>query len=304
MVIDGLIATPACKVFGAGKDIRVLGQDAGNGQCTSAILLGLSAISQQDLTTNDILPARFSLGSSPRRQQEETADLAAPCWAEDEEFLPKDEIAEWLGGQSLINKTALRHYVNNFNFSNFRLHQAFRRLCAKLYLKAETQQVDRGVRAAVLEMQPVFRFGVCQYVCPTCLVHAVSYSVLLLNTNLHVAEPANRMSRNQFVWNTMNTIQLQLLPDEIASSTDLTYNGWRSIRSSSEPGDTVHAKAKRSDSITSWNSITWEALSPSIGTPVNFSGQLMLASTDPIRLSLANQSSVSVGTSSVADCYD
>ncbi|TBU22807.1 hypothetical protein BD311DRAFT_822270 [Dichomitus squalens] len=109
------------------------------------------------------------------------------------------------------------------------------------------------------------------------------------------------MFRNQFVWNTMNTIQLQLLPDEMASSTDLTYNGWRSIQSSSEPGDTVHAKAKRSDSITSWNSITWEALSPSIGTPVNFSGQLTLASTDPIRSSLANQSSVSVRTSSVAD---
>ncbi len=63
--------------------------------------------------------------------------------------------------RSLINKAALRHYINNFDFSNLRLDQAFRsvlslmsstqadpyipcrRLCAKLYLKAETQQVDR-----------------------------------------------------------------------------------------------------------------------------------------------------------------
>lgn len=28
--------------------------------------------------------------------------------------------------RSLINKTALRHYINNFDFSNLRLDQAFR----------------------------------------------------------------------------------------------------------------------------------------------------------------------------------
>ncbi|TBU22808.1 hypothetical protein BD311DRAFT_811187 [Dichomitus squalens] len=86
----------------------VLDRDSG------CILLGLSAISQQDLTTNDILPARFSLGSSPRRQQEETANLAAPCWAEDEEFLPKDEIAEWLGGQhsGVVTANELCHQTN------------------------------------------------------------------------------------------------------------------------------------------------------------------------------------------------
>ena len=61
--------------------------------------------SQQDLTTNDLVSARFSLRSSPAKQ-EDTADLdnrgrelAFRCWTEDEEFLPKDKIAEWLGGQ-------------------------------------------------------------------------------------------------------------------------------------------------------------------------------------------------------------
>ena len=31
--------------------------------------------------------------------------------------------------RSLINKTALRHYINNFDFSNLRLDQAFRYVC-------------------------------------------------------------------------------------------------------------------------------------------------------------------------------
>lgn len=138
--------------------------------------------------------------------------------------------------------------------------------------------------------------------CPSGVVHAVAYSVLLLNTDLHVAELASRMSRNQFVRNTMTTIQLQLQPSGMASSTDLTYDDWSSIGRGSEPGDypstTIRARVKRSDSITSWNSVTREALPPSSGTLVNSSGQLTLVSSEPISSSSANQSSVSVGASS------
>ncbi|KAI0821612.1 hypothetical protein BC628DRAFT_1329136 [Trametes gibbosa] len=265
---------------------------------------GLAVASQQDLSTNDLVPARFSLRQSPARLEDSTdldnrgKDLAARCWAEDEEFLPKDKIAEWLGGQSRINKAALPHYMNFFDFSNLRLDQAFRKMCGKLYLKAETQQVDR-----ILE-EFARRFWECN---PTSVlgsasvVHAVVYSVLLLNTDLHVAELASRMSRSQFVRNTMTAIQMQLQPSGMASSADLSYDDWSSVRAGSESGEvagnTVRARAKRSDSITSWNSVTREALVPSSGTLVNSSGQLTLAS-DPAGSSSANQSSVSVGASS------
>ncbi|KAI0630210.1 hypothetical protein C8Q77DRAFT_1233183 [Trametes polyzona] len=265
---------------------------------------GLAVASQQDLTTNDLSPARFSLRQSPAKQEDSAdldargKDLASKCWAEDEDFLAKDKIAEWLGGQSRINKAALRHYMNFFDFSNLRLDQAFRKMCGKLYLKAETQQVDR-----ILE-EFARRYWECN---PTSIlgsasvVHAVAYSVLLLNTDLHVAELASRMSKNQFVRNTMTAIQMQLQPSGMASSTDLSYDDWSSVRAGSEggdvPGNTVRARAKRSDSITSWNSVTREALVPSSGTLVNSSGQLTLAS-DPAGSSSANQSSVSVGGSS------
>ena len=53
-------------------------------------------------------------------------ELAERCWNEDEDFLAKDKIAEWLGGQSIINKTALRHYMDHFEFSGMRLDFAFR----------------------------------------------------------------------------------------------------------------------------------------------------------------------------------
>ena len=47
------------------------------------------------------------------------------------------------GCSGLVNKIALKYYMDYFDFSGLRLDLAFRRLCAKLYLKAETQQVDR-----------------------------------------------------------------------------------------------------------------------------------------------------------------
>ncbi|KAI0769773.1 hypothetical protein BD413DRAFT_604874 [Trametes elegans] len=265
---------------------------------------GLAVASQQDLSTNDLVPNRFSLRNSPGRPEDlgdldhRGKELASRCWNEDEEFLSKDKIAEWLGGQSRINKVVLRYYMSNFDFSNLRLDQAFRKLCGKLYLKAETQQVDRILEEFARrywECNPTTVLGSAS------VVHAVSYSILLLNTDLHVAELASRMSRSQFVRNTMTAIQMQLQPSGTASSTDLSYDDWSSVRAGSEggdvPGNTVRARAKRSDSITSWNSVTREALVPSSGTLVNSSGQLSLAS-DPASACSANQSSVSVGASS------
>jgi hypothetical protein len=96
----------------------------------------------------------------------------------------------------------------------------------------------------------------------------VAYSLLLLNTDLHVADLTNRMSRGQFVRNTLFTIQMQLRPNRSAqgSSSDLV-NSERDGESVREPGNegndvdasTVRSQAKRSDSITSWNSISRDA---------------------------------------------
>ncbi|KAG1832446.1 hypothetical protein EV424DRAFT_1313024 [Suillus variegatus] len=181
-------------------------------------------------------------------------DLAAKCYTEDEDFLAKEKIAEWLGGNGQVNKIALHHYMNYFDFTGLRLDNAFRRLCAKLYLKAETQQVDR-----ILE-ELSRRFWDCN---PTRLygsasvVHAVVYSILLLNTDLHIADIANRMSRNQFVRNTIMAIQTQTHPSRYGSSPDLNDDNTSGPLTASDGTETQSlARSKRSGSIASWNSIS------------------------------------------------
>ena len=100
-------------------------------------------------------------------------------------------------------------------------------------------------------------------------MHAVSYSLLLLNTDLHVAELAQRMSRNQFVRNTLAAIQMQIRPNgqDRASTPDLTRDDGSSIRNlgsdGSDIGNTMRSRGTRSGSVTSWNSVSRDLLTTS-----------------------------------------
>ncbi|KAJ7725837.1 hypothetical protein DFH07DRAFT_853529 [Mycena maculata] len=226
---------------------------------------GVYRTSQQDLSVHDLTLTRTpshspARGEDPEDMEARSKELATRCWKEDEDFLGKEKIAEWLGGVGPVNKVALHHYLNFFDFSGLRLDLAFRRLCAKLYLKAETQQVDRILEEfsrRYWECNPGGLYGSAN------LVHAVSYSLLLLNTDLHVADLQTRMSRTQFVRNTLTAIQMQLQPTPAQSSmTDLTHDSG-SVRV--ETPESTPGRSKRSDSITSWHSVSREAVLP--GTP-------------------------------------
>ena len=83
----------------------------------------------------------------PISLSERAAEFADKCWNEDESFLRKEKIAEWLGGFGELNQAALHAYMERFDFKGLRLDAAFRKLCEKLYLRAETQQVDRILAA-------------------------------------------------------------------------------------------------------------------------------------------------------------
>lgn len=94
------------------------------------------------------------------------------------------------------------------------------------------------------------------------VVHAVAYSLLLLNTDLHVAELSVHMSRGQFVRNTMHAIQSQLLPSVGNDVTPYVEqddpNSVPAIHSelSNNLAATLRPRSKRSGSLQSWKSIS------------------------------------------------
>lgn len=183
---------------------------------SSTALLSTVSVHRSSSPVSSLTSARTSFDHAAVVRVAATADAGAPpsivasaqelatkCWEEDPSFLKREKIAEWLGGLGLVNRSARTFYFARFDFSGLRLDMAFRKLCDKLFLRAETQQIDRILAAfsqRYYECNSDSVFGSAD------VVHSVVFSILLLNTDLHIAELQERMTRQQFVRNTLGAI--------------------------------------------------------------------------------------------------
>ncbi|KAG4305770.1 hypothetical protein PORY_000680 [Pneumocystis oryctolagi] len=122
----------------------------------------------------------------------------------EETYVSRTKAATWLGDCMELNSNARTVYMSQFDWSGVDILTALRRLCSKLIMKAETQQMDRILEA----------FSKRWYECNSSskltpdIVHPIAYSLLLLNTDLHVADltQGQKMTKSQFVQNTLSTI--------------------------------------------------------------------------------------------------
>ncbi|KAF8332104.1 uncharacterized protein EI90DRAFT_3056571 [Cantharellus anzutake] len=162
-----------------------------------------SMASSSDLNSSRY-PSSTKIHLEPEELEARAKEYAAKCWNEDMGFLAMEKIAEWLGGTDPIRKQSLKYYMDNFDFKGMRLDNAFRRLCNKLYLKGEAQQLDRILEAFSVKFWECNSLPVYH---STDVVHAVAYALLLLNTDLHIADLLTRMSRADFLRNTLAVVQ-------------------------------------------------------------------------------------------------
>lgn len=103
-----------------------------------------------------------------------------------------------------VNQIALRYYMQYFDMRSQNLVDSFRDLCKKLHLKAESQEIDRIIGAfstRYFECNPTTVFGTAG------VVHTVTGAMLMLNTDLHIADLSKHMSRSDFVRNAMRAVQ-------------------------------------------------------------------------------------------------
>ncbi|KAJ6032369.1 hypothetical protein N7540_003101 [Penicillium herquei] len=118
-----------------------------------------------------------------------------------DQVVGNDPAAAWLGDpdRAMVREA----YMRLFNWSHLNILAALRSLCQRLILKGETQQVDRVLDAFSnrwCDCNPSHGFKA------TDVVHTICYSILLLNTDLHLADIEQKMTKAQFVRNTMPTI--------------------------------------------------------------------------------------------------
>ncbi|TQV92232.1 hypothetical protein V2A60_004517 [Cordyceps javanica] len=124
-----------------------------------------------------------------------------------EDFIQKDKAASWMGEEGPVRKRTLQAYMQLYSFTDQSIQSALRSICGRLILRGETQQVDRILVAFSkrwCDCNPNHGFKA------TDVIHTICYSIMLLNTDLHMADIESKMTRSQFVKNTLSTIRQAL----------------------------------------------------------------------------------------------
>jgi len=138
----------------------------------------------------------------------------------DEDFIQKEKAASWMGEEGPVRQRTLRAYMGLYDFKNQGVLASLRQVCTRLVFRAETQQVDRILVAFSkrwCECNPNHGFkGTGTYpvtyeknnadIVILDVIHTMCYSIMLLNTDLHLADIEQKMTRSQFVKNTMSTV--------------------------------------------------------------------------------------------------
>ena len=153
-----------------------------------------------------------------RLQHTEPTDLdrerALQIFIGDDSSIQKAQAATVLGDVTLQGTRTRKAFMDLFDWAGFNILGAMRDMCGKLVLKAETQQVDRilmSLSERWCECNPNHGFKAVD------VVHTICYSILLLNTDLHMAEIESRMTRSQFVRNTLPTV-VRVCQDAVKSA--------------------------------------------------------------------------------------
>jgi len=154
------------------------------------------------------------------RPMEGDRERAKKIYDGNEDFIQREKAAAWMGEEGPGRSRTLIAYMELYDFANLNILAALRLLCGRLALRAESQQVDRildafAQRWCKCNASHGFKVtGKLFHSSSNCLtdkspdvVHTICYSILLLNTDLHLADIDQKMTRSQFVKNTMPTVR-------------------------------------------------------------------------------------------------
>ncbi|KAK5135138.1 hypothetical protein LTR08_005524 [Meristemomyces frigidus] len=134
----------------------------------------------------------------------EYRERARKIYDGDQEDVDSGEAASWLGENNILSMRTLQAYMQLFDFAGQNILSALRTLCGKLLLRGETQQFDRIITALSsrwCECNASHGFKAQD------VVHTICYSLILLNTDLHLADIGEKMSKSAYVKNTLPTIR-------------------------------------------------------------------------------------------------
>lgn len=144
--------------------------------------------------------------TKPAAASSTVQDLAKSLYDGTNSDIPHIEAAAWLGDAGESRAAVLRAYMGLFDFSDFSILYSVRSLCEKLYMKGESQQLDRIIDAFAerwCTCNPNHKFR------SVSIVYTLAYSIILLNTDAHseTNSGGRRMQRSQYVQSTLEAMK-------------------------------------------------------------------------------------------------
>lgn len=194
-----------------------------------------------EVNGNEVRPsvdiARHLNAATNAEPTQEDIDRAKKIFAGNEDFVSKSTAAAWLGEKTAVSARTLAAYMSFFDWTGQNILSAMRSFCEKLTLKGESQQVDRVLEAFAN------RWNECNpnngFKGPS-VIHNICYALLLLNTDQHVASIQHKMTRSEFVKNTLPPIkdaaEKTIKPVKQMSRPSIP---WQDSNNSSAPGSPV-----------------------------------------------------------------
>ncbi|KAF5098553.1 hypothetical protein D0Z00_001996 [Geotrichum galactomycetum] len=133
--------------------------------------------------------------------------------------VPHHEAASWIGDSGAERALVRKAYMAKFNWHKLSILGAIRGLCNRLYLKAESQQLDRIIDSFSerwCECNPKHGFKNIS------VVYTLAYSILLLNTDQHSEEysASKKMPRSQYVQSTFHAMSVLAMSTELSDDID------------------------------------------------------------------------------------
>ncbi|KAI5361587.1 Putative Sec7 domain, PH-like domain superfamily, sec7 domain superfamily, pleckstrin domain 9 [Septoria linicola] len=206
--IEGSTVSPALTSDGSAPGSATMqsitAPDSKPSGLSSSLLLPSLTVNNDHGSRKSSDPTIIRVPSPLTGEGAEYKERARKIFAGDEEDVSKNDAAAWLGERNTLSTKTLSAYMQLFDFCGLNALAALRLLCSKLILRGETQQFDRiitALSARWCECNPNHGFKAQD------VIHTIFYSVILLNTDLHLADIEERMSRSAYVKNTLPTIR-------------------------------------------------------------------------------------------------
>uniref|UniRef100_A0A060T8W9 ARAD1C39908p n=1 Tax=Blastobotrys adeninivorans TaxID=409370 RepID=A0A060T8W9_BLAAD len=156
-----------------------------------------------------------------------------------------DNLASWLGANSPDRAKVRLAYMALFDWTDMSILAALRSLGDKVYLKAESQQLDKLMDAFSdrwCECNPDHGFKSAG------VIYTIAYSILLLNTDHHTEhQGTKKMARSQYIQQTLDTVK------NLVKAEDVEFEKTRqdSITNGATSNDSESIISRRQNSIDS-----------------------------------------------------